>query len=280
MTKFYDLEKKIVSKDISTIFKDWKTGDERIAIFSPHDDDALLGAGYLILNAIKNSAEVYIIVFCNGCAGYSIPEEKDEIIKVREAETIKSYAVLGISEKNIIRLNYDDFSVQSNIGYKLINGNEGAFPKVMKLMRQLKITRAVIPNGYREHSDHEAAFKISSYDAIQAGDPIFSDWGACDPIRSILQYSVWADFDPANSLCLNNGLRADKVISVDKDYEDKIRESIYKFDSQKQIIKDLVKQRENRRTDESYIEVFYEFDARPKLEYAPYIKAIKNISET
>lgn len=278
-SKYYNLEKSIVSKDISTIFKDWKANDERVAIFSPHDDDALLGAGYLILNAIQNKAEVYVIIFCNGSAGYSKLEDKNEIIGVRGKETLEAYALLGIPEKNIIRLNYEDFSVLPNIGYKLINGEDGAFSKIVKLMRNLKITRAVIPNGYREHIDHEAVFKISSYDAIQAGDPIFCDWGASDPIRSMLQYSVWADFNPVNGLSLNNGLKADRVISVSAEYENKICEGIYKFDSQKEIIKDLVKQREKRKSGASYIEVYYEFNGRPQLEYKPYINAVEMINK-
>jgi len=63
---YYDLRRRAATDAIGTLFPDWRPGDERVVVFSPHDDDALIGAGYLILAAQANGAEVSAVIFCTG----------------------------------------------------------------------------------------------------------------------------------------------------------------------------------------------------------------------
>lgn len=44
---------------VCLLFPGWEAEDEHVAVISPHDDDGLLGAGYAILAALANEAEVY-----------------------------------------------------------------------------------------------------------------------------------------------------------------------------------------------------------------------------
>ena len=53
--RYYDLRQRTASSDLGVLFPDWKPGDERVAVFSPHDDDAALGAGYAMLSALAAS---------------------------------------------------------------------------------------------------------------------------------------------------------------------------------------------------------------------------------
>ena len=65
---------------IEVLFPDWKKGDERLCVYSPHDDDAIFGAGYAMRAAMDDGAEVFVIIVCSGGCGYSTPEEKDTIV--------------------------------------------------------------------------------------------------------------------------------------------------------------------------------------------------------
>lgn len=86
---------------IEVLFPDWKKGDERLCLYSPHDDDAILGAGYAMRAAMDDGAEVYVIIVCSGDCGYSTPEEKDTIVgramnrRIREGVVI----MLGVGPR-------------------------------------------------------------------------------------------------------------------------------------------------------------------------------------
>ena len=46
--RFFDLRARRASDRIDLLFPGWGPGDERLMVLSPHDDDALLGAGYAL----------------------------------------------------------------------------------------------------------------------------------------------------------------------------------------------------------------------------------------
>jgi len=69
---FYNLRSGQKGNDINIIFPGWKPGDERVAVFSPHDDDGILGPGSLIQCIPLFGGDVHIIIFCNGSGGYSV----------------------------------------------------------------------------------------------------------------------------------------------------------------------------------------------------------------
>jgi len=277
---FIDIDSKKVSEDINTIFPEWDEGNERVCVFSPHDDDAIIGAGYAIEASIERGAQVYVFIFCSGDAGYSKLEQKDEIVEIRKAETEKAYGRIGVKKENIIRFEYSDFSVSQNIGWKLVNGSEGSFKKVLTKLRELKITRVLVPNHYKEHIDHLAVSIIGTYDSPQAGDPILVDWAEPSPVKSVLQYSVWADFSPEDALVVgrNSRLRANRIIKVDKAVEEKIRDGIKEYKSQGEIIKGLIASRDERLySDGQYIELYISLDPRPRLDYKPYLEFLEKI---
>jgi len=276
---FYDLNRKIRSPDPQAIFPKWQFDKETIAILSPHDDDAILGAGYMILYALVSGANVYVLIFCNGCYGYSKLELKNKIVEIRKQETINAYREIGLREENIIRFDYPDFSLRNFMGYILSNKEEGVLPKVIKELRRIKPTRLFVPNAYREHIDHEAVSYIGSYDGPQVGDPVVVDLGEPFKIISYLQYSVWSDFSPEDALVSNRStlLRGSIVLAVTENVERKVRESIKKFESQQEILEYILSQRDGRKFRDRYLEVYLPYDPRPRLDYAPYKEAIASI---
>ncbi len=278
---YYDTNAGSASNDINAIFPGFGE-NEVLAVMSPHDDDAVIGAGYAMLAARDAGAEVYVVIFCRGDAGYSTVEEKTTIEAVREKETFDCYERLGIPKDHILRMNFPDFSAISHLGWELSTGKAGDMPTILRFLREKKVTRVMIPNHYHEHIDHLAAYLMSSYDVPQSGDAALVDHGDPHSVKSTLQYSVWADLDPEDALVNGrpSNLRANRILLVDKSVEKTIDWAIEAYVSQTEIIKGLVQAREERRTkDDRFIEVYIAFDCRPKMNFKPYLAWLENLSD-
>ena len=241
---------------------------------SPHDDDAIIGAGYAMLAAKEAGADVYVVIFCRGDAGYSTVEEKTTIEEVRTKETYDCYERLGIPHDHILRMNFPDFSAINNWGWEKADGSAGDMPVILRFLREKRVTRMMIPNHYHEHIDHFAIYLMTSYDAPQAGDAALVDYGVPHKVKSTLQYSVWADLDPEDALVNSRptDIRANRILVVNDKVEKKVAEAISAYVSQAEIIKGLVESRRERMTASGdYIEVYIAFDCRPKMNFKPYI---------
>lgn len=92
---------------------------EKVLVFSPHNDDEVLGPGELISKSLKNGAEVKVVFITNG-DGFKNAIQLDylnlhpkplDFIKfgyTRQGESINALKKLGLSENNIIFLGYPD----------------------------------------------------------------------------------------------------------------------------------------------------------------------------
>lgn len=274
-----DLQNKKISPSLDALFPNWTGADEKIAVCSPHDDDAIIGAGYAMEAARLQGAELFVFIFCQGNAGYSDPNKKEEITLIRQQETIAAYEKIGVPKENIIRFNFWDFSVNQNIGWKLNNGQDGSFVAMMTAIRKYGITRVLVPNHYREHIDHTAVYDIGAWDSAQAGDPIVVDWGKPQTVKSVAEYSVWADFSPEDALANKRDVRANCLVAVSEDVEKNICDGIAEYKSQGQIIQHLIKAREERKgKNGNYGELYIVFDPRPKLNFKPYVDVMNELN--
>ncbi len=277
---YLDLQQQLVGHDIDTLFAEWRPGDERLLVLSPHDDDALLGAGYAMRVCRDLGAEVYVCIMCDGRAGYSREEERDSIVQVRIEESRRAYAAVGVDERHLVHLGFPDFSLRNFVGLLLSGGELGAMRSVVELLRRARITRLMIPNGYREHSDHQAAYDTGRYDGVQAGDPVAVDWGAPYAIKSTLQYSVWGDFCPEDALVQGRdpAIRANRALVVQQEVEDSIAQALAEWRSQGAIIADLLLARRSRACELGLMELYIAMDPRPALDYRPYARLIRSIA--
>lgn len=269
-----------VSGSLQALFPEWKGASENVCVYSPHDDDAAIGAGYAMRAALEDGASVHVFIICSGNAGYSNVCERDTIVDIRRRETIACYEALGIPMENILFFNISDFSALSKIGWDVAPNQQGHFRKAITELRTRKITRVLVPNHYREHIDHLAANIMASYDAPQSGDAFAVDWATPNTITSVAQYAVWADLDPEDAI-LNgrpSDVRANCIMMVSEDVETTVCKSIMQYTSQKEIICGLLQARKDRMTDDGrYIEVYMKFDPRPKLDFSPYKTMIKAV---
>ena len=148
-------------------------------------------------------------------------------------------------------------------------------------MREIKPTRLLIPNEYREHMDHEALSYIGSYDGPQVGDSILVDVAKPFRIKGFLKYSVWGDFSPEDALLAGRdpALRGNVAIKAEREIEEKIIQALKEFKSQEKIIDQLIKKRSERIVNGSYIEVYLKFNPRPSIKYDEYKKKILEIDQ-
>jgi len=279
--RYVDFDRRALSPEIATLFPDWVPGDERVMVFCPHDDDGPLGAGYAILAAQANGGEVFVGIFCDGWAGYSTPAEASTIVAQRAEETVQAYAQLGIAADHILRLNYPDFGLWPRIGWRLPDDRPGTMAQTVPALRRLRITRLLVPNGYREHIDHEATYRIGAYDGPQAGDAILAEHGPASPIRSFAQYAVWADLSPEDALVQGRPayLRANRAIVAPPSVEETITAAVRCWASQQQVIAGIMAARRAHRVRHGRaVELYLAFDPRPTLDYTPYHALIAQIS--
>lgn len=280
---FYNLWEGKRSHEIETVFPSWAGQKEVIVVFSPHDDDALLGAGYILQAAQYFGAEVYLVVVCNGCGGYTTLDEKDRIVSIRKEETVKAYSRIGIQESHIIRMEYPDFSLRPNIGWKMPWGGAGTMEKTITVLRSLGATRLLLPNPYREHIDHEATYLMGAWDGPQAGDPIMPDYGQLQaPIKTYLEYSVWGKFSPFHALAAGRDpdISANVALGVSRDVEERVVLAISEYKSQARIISELLRQRQERKVEDNlFIEPYLSFEARPKFDFSPYVSLVREINK-
>ncbi len=277
---YYDLRAGTRSRDISLLFPSWQPGDERVAILSPHDDDAALGAGYLALAAQEAGGEVWVLICCDGSAGYSHPDEKETIVATRRQETRAAYELLGIPSERVVRYEFPDYNLLSRVGREVPGGGEGTLGQNLRAMRRIGVTRLLVPNGYREHIDHTAAHLIGAFDGPQVGDPVLADWGRAAPVRGTMVYSVWSDFSPEDALVAgaSSRLRANRALVAPPEMEERIAASLRAFRSQAQIIEGLLVARRGRFFEGGVMELYQAFDPRPSLDYAPYHARIREIA--
>ena len=279
---YFNLRQKSCSENIDTIFPGWTPGEERLAVFSPHDDDALIGAGYAMDAALQAGAEVYVLIFSKGDCGYSRLDQKDTIVATRARETASAYLQFGLPADHVLRFDYPDFSVSHFVGHRLSNGDKGSLFEIIRFIRDKKITRVMIPNGYREHTDHTAVFTMAANDVIQAGDSIMAEIGAAQSVKNLLQYSVWADFSPEDQLTTGEqpGIRANRAVVCPQRVETRVNDALMQFASQLGIIRNLMASRKERYTGQGYLELYIEFDPRPKLDFSCYLPRIQEILKT
>ncbi len=271
--KYFDIPSGRLGADPGIAFPGWDLCSESVAVLSPHDDDALLGAGYLIDAMLELGVPVSVVIFCQGDAGYSDAALRETIVQLRKQETLEAYRALGLPDEAVIRLDRPDFSLRRQVAWDGLGKENGLFGELIRLLRRLKVTRLLVANGHREHVDHTAVYDSGLFDGVQAADPVLADFGPAAPLRSTHVYSVWADFSPEDALTQGreNGLRANAGLTVGAEVEARIVEALRCYRSQINIIEGLVDMRQAKRADAGFIELYQWIDPRPKLDYAPYV---------
>jgi hypothetical protein len=271
--EFVDFRSGERSRSIGVLFPGWKRG-ESVAFLSPHDDDVVLGAGFLVRAVLKSGGRPHILIFCKGDAGYSSPAERQTIVKTRREEALSSYKMLGVAAADIHFFGLPDLSLMTYVNRK-IPGKPGVFDRFIRLLRTLGAGRVVFSSPNFENWDHTAVFYLGMYGAPQAGDPILAGLGQPYPVLSYLVYSVWGDFGGPPEGAGN--LRADSGILAGDEEERLVRRALGAFFSQAKVMDNTVaSQRDGRSGPGGYLELYQRARVRQPIDYEPYFKCLSS----
>jgi LmbE family N-acetylglucosaminyl deacetylase len=223
-----------VGSYLSTVSRHWQGKKERFLMISPHDDDAVLGAGLLIQLAKRENVPVHILIVTDGRMGYCSEDEKDSIAEIRREESYKCYQSLGIPKKNIIWLGFPDCQLNAYRGREpakpneplAISGYTGLQNAFTYHLRKIKPTQCFLPTWNDLHPDHRIIYEELLISLFHAAGNIWPEIGKpLSNVPYVHTYAVYCDFLEPPTLRMR----------TPKSYLEKKLKAISAFRSQKQI---------------------------------------------
>ncbi len=151
---------------------DKPSGNERILVLAPHQDDETLGCGGRIIQLQKAGAEVTVVYTTDGRLANCQFMESEEVVLTRKAEAIAACDVLGIPEENVVFLGFHDASLSAQI--------DAVAKELMGVILQCQPTEIYFPYSHDFHPDHEATTQ-AAMKALESYHPPYSTF----------EYLVW-----------------------------------------------------------------------------------------
>jgi LmbE family N-acetylglucosaminyl deacetylase len=151
---------------------------KRIIVFSPHPDDETLGCGGTIVKKLGEGYDVYVVLVTDGrhshdhTFGINDPTPR-EIKTIRKQEFRNAMRILGVAEKNLILLDFEDGSLEEYVGE--------AEKKVADILSEIRPAEIYVPFRHDAKKDHEYTFKIVTAGLRKAG---------ISP--TIYEYPIWS----------------------------------------------------------------------------------------
>lgn len=223
-----------VGSHLADVSQNWQGKKQRFLMISPHDDDAVLGAGLLIQLAKQENISVYILIVTDGRMGYCSADEKDSIAEIRRNESYKCYESLGIPKKNIIWLGFPDCQLNNYRGRGpaepkeplAIKGYTGLQNAFTYHLRKIKPTQCFLPTWNDLHPDHRITYEEMLISLFHAAGDIWPEIGKpLSKVPYVHTYAVYCDFLEPPTLRMR----------TPKSYLEKKLKAISAFRSQKQI---------------------------------------------
>jgi LmbE family N-acetylglucosaminyl deacetylase len=144
-------------------------------IFSPHPDDETLGCGGTIIRKKKNGAELTIVCVTDGRRSHRHLISESELKLLRAREALAATRLLGLKEKDVIFLEFENGKLNAN--------RRLAVSKVLEIIVDQKPEEIFIPYSKEPLSwseDHSATNRIV-VDALRS----------CDEKPVIYEYPIW-----------------------------------------------------------------------------------------
>ncbi|MCL5410342.1 MAG: PIG-L family deacetylase [Patescibacteria group bacterium] len=115
LVTFYFHETEVMPQSSIYFLEDAKlpSSGQNVLVFTPHPDDETIGVGGYIIESVKRGANVKIVLVTDG--------NKHGLKAKRYDEFKKATGILGVSEKNLVYLNYGDGSLKNENQEKLYN---------------------------------------------------------------------------------------------------------------------------------------------------------------
>ncbi len=222
-----------IGPTLASVSRTWQGKRECFMFISPHDDDAVIGAGIFMQLAMMESVPVHIVIITDGSQGYCSEQEKNSIGEIRRAETFECYQSLGVPRENIIWLGFPDCRLSLFCGRRPAKAGEpaaagftGLQNAITKTLRDIRPTQVFMPTSSDLHPDHKIVHQETLISLFHAAGAIWPELGkAIDKVPWVHEMGVYCDFPEPPKL---------RICATQQHLENKLR-AIGKFKSQKQI---------------------------------------------
>ena len=127
-------------------------------MFAPHPDDETFGCGGTIAKRISEGHHVLIVIMTDGryalfkVSGITSDPSPEQIKEIRRKELKRAVSHLGVSENNLIFLDFVDGTLAKN--------EEEAEEKVVRILKNNRPNEIFFPFKRDAHPDHRATYRI------------------------------------------------------------------------------------------------------------------------
>jgi len=193
----------MASEEAADVFDQWEVGQERWMFVSPHDDDAVIGAGLTIQVGMAAGAEVYVVITTDGRMGYCRIPQRRTITRIRSEEAREAYRMLGLPPERLRCLGFPDCNLNAYRGRHFTtigdpteiegaSGLQNAFPYVL---RQIRPTRVFLPTPTDLHPDHRIVYEEMLISLFHAQGSIWPELGSpIVRIPVVYEFATYCDF--------------------------------------------------------------------------------------
>ena len=192
-----------VGTKLASVSRHWQGARECFLVISPHDDDAVLGAGLLIQLARREKVPVHILIVTDGCMGYCTKREAKTIADIRREESVDCYGMLKVPRKNIIWAGYPDCALNAYRGRIQAAANDplaiagfiGLQNSFTFVLRAIRPTQCFLPTCNDLHPDHRIVYDEFMISLFHASSKIWPELGR-PLVREphVSTYAVYCDF--------------------------------------------------------------------------------------
>ena len=161
-----------------------------VVVISPHDDDGIIGCGGLLSDLSHGNSRTCVLIMTDGSLNYRSTQEKDAIKEIRHREAESAYKLV---QTKPFFLGFGDLNLKSYESWETSDGGDGAYKKVLKILRAVRPTTVFIPNPLDWHPDHQASYDIGLSMSRLATRPAAADFGKPIDLKNIFCYKVWDD---------------------------------------------------------------------------------------
>jgi LmbE family N-acetylglucosaminyl deacetylase len=188
---------------IGEIFDDWQADREVWMFLAAHDDDIITGAGMAFQAALAEEIEVHAVITTDGRMGYCVPQQRVTISRVRQAECVKSFEILGLPEERIHFLSFPDCALSAHQGRQLrteghpteIAGASGMQNAYSYILRKIRPTRVILPTIADLHPDHRITNSEMQISLFHAQGQIWPELGEpIEEVPKVYEYATYCDF--------------------------------------------------------------------------------------
>ncbi|TAE61175.1 MAG: PIG-L family deacetylase [Nostocales cyanobacterium] len=147
-------------------------------VFSPHQDDETFGCGGMIARKREEGVNVVVAFLTDGRGSYCTdPNIQNQIIKIRQEESLKALDILGVPSSEIYFFNQQDGTLPDLV----LDTKQQLINDISELLTKYQPGEVYVPHCKDCHRDHEATFYLVKEAISQSGIQV-----------KLLQYPIWA----------------------------------------------------------------------------------------